>query len=45
MTTVKSYNSNEALNEKLMTTRVDTRKWNINVKIIEPSVLATAIKN
>lgn len=45
MAKVQSYNSNEALNEKLMTTRVAKSKWNINVNIIEPSVLATAIKN
>lgn len=45
MAEVQSYNSNEALDEKLMTTRVAKSKWNINVNIIEPSVLATAIKN
>lgn len=44
MSEVKRYKSNEALDEKLMTTRVSKSKWNINVKINEPSV-NTAIKN
>lgn len=44
MSEVKRYKSNEALDEKLTTTRVAKSKWNINVNINEPSI-HTAIKN